>query len=292
MTESERSLDRMWEGIVLSGFADEIDPQLDKQIEVLKKLGMNHIEMRGVNGKGLVEYSLEEAKAIKKQLDAEGFHLSSMGSPIGKIKITEDFAPHMELFKHTVELAHEMETPNIRMFSFFMPEGESYEPYRGKVMEQLGRLVDYASSHGIVLLHENEKEIYGDKACRCAEIMKEFYGSHMKAVFDFANFVQCEQDTLEAYEMMKPYIGYVHIKDALWSDASVVPAGMGDGHVEEILKLLKAGGYQGYLSLEPHLSDFTGFSALEHNSEQKKKLDGEEAFTLAHQALKGILSRV
>ena len=58
----------MWDKIVLSGFADEIDPSLDEQIRVLKKLGMNHIEMRGVNGKGLVEYTLEEAKEIKKRL--------------------------------------------------------------------------------------------------------------------------------------------------------------------------------------------------------------------------------
>lgn len=282
----------MWEGIQLSGFADEIDTNLGKQIEVLKKLQMNHVEMRGVNGKGLVDYSINEAREIKKQLDESAIQLSSVGSPIGKNKITDDFAPHMELYKHTVEIAHEMETPYIRMFSFFMPEHESYDPYRGKVMDQLGQFVDYAKASNIILLHENEKDIYGDVADRCLELMKEFYGEHFKAVFDFANFVQCKQDTLSAYEMLKPYIAYIHIKDALWSDGSVVPAGHGDGNVEKILKMLKDSGYQGFLSLEPHLADFAGFSSLEQSAGEKKKLSGEEAFTIACEALRKILERI
>ena len=282
----------MWDKIKLSGFADEIDMDLDVQMNVLKKLGMSYVEMRGVDGKGLVEHTTEEAKEIKRRLDSNGIKLSSVGSPIGKIKIADEFAPHMELFKHTVELAHVMETPNIRMFSFFMPENSSYEPYRNKVMDQLGQFVDYAKANEVILLHENEKDIYGDMADRCLEIMKEFYGDHFKAVFDFANFVQCKQDTMEAYEMLKPYISYIHIKDALWADASVVPAGMGDGNVEKILGNLKESGYQGFLSLEPHLSDFAGFSALEQHGAQKKKMSGEEAFTMAHDALIKILNRI
>lgn len=282
----------MWEGIKLSGFADEIDTDLSKQMQVIKKLNIHHVEMRGVNGKGLVEYSVGEAKEIKKQLTDSGIQLSSVGSPIGKIKITDDFTPHMELYKHTVEIAHEMETPNIRMFSFFMPENESYDPYRGKVMDQMGQFVDYAKTSNIILLHENEKDIYGDMADRCQELMKEFYGEHFKAVFDFANFVQCKQDTIAAYEMLKPYIAYIHIKDALWSDGSVVPAGYGDGNVEKILTMLKDSGYQGFLSLEPHLADFAGFSALEQSAVEKKKLSGEESFTIACEALRKILERL
>jgi len=283
----------MWNDIILSGFADEIDANLAEQIRVLKKLGMSYVEMRGVNGKGLVNYEMADVKEIKKQLDAEGIRLSSVGSPIGKIQITEDFAPHMELYKHTVEIAHTMETPYIRMFSFFMPKGTvDFDQYRGEVMERLGQFVDYAKANDIVLLHENEKDIYGDVASRCLEIMQNFYGDNFKAVFDFANFVQCKQDTLEAYEMLKDYVEYIHIKDALWENGNVVPSGMGDGNVEAILGKLKASGYKGFLSLEPHLSDFDGFSALEKNAAEKKKLNGEEAFTLAYDSLAKILNRL
>lgn len=282
----------MWNEIMISGFADEIDMDLDKQIEVLKKLNMKYVEMRGVNGKGLVEYPLAEVKEIKAQLDANGIALSSVGSPIGKILITDAFAPHMELYKHTVEIAHMMNTPNIRMFSFFMPGGESYEPYRGQVFDQMGQFVDYAKANDVILLHENEKDIYGDVASRCLELMNAYYGDHFKAVFDFANFVQCKQDTMEAYQMLKRYVAYIHIKDAIWETAAVVPAGQGDGSVAAILKQLKADGYQGFLSLEPHLSDFEGFAALEQNAGQKRKLNGEEAFTLAYQSLAEILETI
>lgn len=280
----------MFENVVLTGFADEIAASLDTQMQVLEKLHMNHIEMRGVDGRNFVEYSEAEAREIRKRLEDRGFALSAVGSPIGKIRITDDFAPHMELFKHTVELAHIMDTANIRMFSFYGPEGqESIGAYRGKVMEQLGQFVDYAAANGIVLLHENEKGIYGEMAEGCLDILKQFAGEHFKAVFDFANFVQARQDTLEAFEMLKPYIAYIHVKDALLKDGSVVPAGYGDGNVKEILGRLKADGYRGYLSLEPHLSEFTGFSSLEKDGKIGKKLSGEEAFTLAHDALVKIL---
>ena len=279
----------MFEKIILTGFADEIAPELDIQMQVLEKLKMNHIEMRGVEGRSFVEYTEAEAREIKKRLDDRGFSLSAIGSPIGKIRISEKFEPHMELFRHTVELAHIMDTPNIRMFSFYGPEGGSPMAYREKVMEQLGQFADYAASNDVVLLHENEKGIYGEMAEGCLDIMKQFYGAHFKAVFDFANFVQARQDTLEAYELLKPYIAYIHVKDARWEDGSVVPAGFGDGNVELILKRLKETGYGGYLSLEPHLYEFVGFSALEKGGKPGGKLSGEEAFTLAHDSLLKLL---
>ena len=282
----------MFESIVLTGFADEIDALLDYQIRVLKKLHMNHIEMRGVDGRSFVDYSEAEAREIRKRLDDNGISLSAIGSPLGKIKITDDFAPHMELYKHTVELAHIMGTPNIRMFSFYGADRKPATAYRDEVMNRLGQFADYAAANEVVLLHENEKGIYGEMADGCLDIMQQFYGDHFKAVFDFANFVQARQDTLEAYEMLKPYIAYIHVKDALWKDGSVVPAGYGDGNVKEILKKLKSEGYKGYLSLEPHLTEFVGFSALEENGKTAGKLSGEEAFTLAHDSLIKVLNLV
>ena len=283
----------MIQNITISGFADEIDPSLDKQIEVIKKLGISHIEMRGVDGKGLVEYPLDEVKKIKEKLDANGIRLSAVGSPIGKIQITDPFEEHFELFKHTVEIAKIMETPYIRMFSFFMPEGEEPGKYKDEVFRRLGMFVDYAKQQDVVLLHENEKEIYGDVAVRCKEILDEFACDNFRAVFDFANFVQCKQDTKEVYEMLKPYISYIHIKDAMWESGKVVPAGYGDGNVKEILADLIKNGYEGVLSLEPHLADFAGFSALEQGETEKKEpLSGEEAYTTACDALRKILEEL
>lgn len=291
--EQSEEIRNMKNGITITGFADEIAESLDTQIQVLKKLGISYVEMRGVDGKPLVEHSLEEVREIRRKLDENGIRLSSVGSPIGKIYITDPFEEHFELFKKTVEIAKIMDVSYIRLFSFFIPEGKNPVDYKEEVFRRTERFVEYAKEQQVVLLHENEKEIYGDIASRCQELMEKFYCDNYKAVFDFANFVQCGQDTLEAYRMLKPYIEYIHIKDALKESGQVVPSGMGDGNVEMILKELLNGGYEGFLSLEPHLADFTGFGALENGTcTEKKKLTGEEAYTLAYESLKKILDRI
>ncbi|MBQ2626359.1 MAG: sugar phosphate isomerase/epimerase [Eubacterium sp.] len=281
----------MWNEITITGFADEIAPELETQIEVSRKLDIHYIEMRGVGGKGLVFHTIPEVREIKKQLDDAGMKISSVGSPIGKIQITDSVEPDLELLKHTAEIAHILETPNIRMFSYYMPEGQDPALYRGEVMDRTGKMRDIAVADDVILLHENEKGIYGDIAPRCLDLLKEFSGEHYRAVFDFANFVQCGQDTLEAWDLLKSYVDYIHIKDALAESGQVVPAGHGDGHVAEILKKLKESGYAGFLSLEPHLQSFTGFGALESGKTEDtpRPYTGEEIYTIASTALRDIL---
>ena len=281
----------MLEKCLITGFADEIDKMVDKQLEVLKNLGVKYVEFRSGDEIPVAKYTVEQAKALKARLDEAGVKVSAVGSPIGKIQITDDFAPHFEEFKHVCELAKIWETPYIRMFSFFIPKDEDPAQYKEEVFARMKQMVDYAAGQGIILLHENEKGIYGDNAPRCLELMEAFYGENFKCTFDFANFVQCRQDTLEAYELLKPYIHYVHIKDAEWETGHVVPAGQGDGHVAEILGKLDAAGYEGFLSLEPHLANFATFKALERNGATLGDGTGTWAFTTAHGALMKILGR-
>ena len=218
----------MFDEITITGFADELAEGLDEQIEGFKNIGLSYIEIRGVSGKGITEYSLEDVKRMKKQLDKNGMKISAIGSPIGKIQITDPFEPHFELFKHTVEIAKIMETPYIRMFSFYIPEGKEADLFAEEVVKRLECMIKYAEEKDIVLLHENEKGIYGDNACRCDMLMEKFYGKNFRAVFDFANFVQCGQDTWEAFQMLEQYIEYIHVKDAMKKDRHVVPVGYGD----------------------------------------------------------------
>lgn len=280
----------------ITGFADEIAPDLKTQTEAVKSLGISHIEMRGVDGDNLIFHDNLKVKQIKEYLDANGITLSALGSPLGKIGITEDFEPHFEAFKRAVEIAHMMETPNIRMFSFYLPEGSQPEQFKDAVFERIGKFTDYAKKNDVVLLHENEKGIFGEKAGQCRQLMDCFYGDNFKAIFDFANFVQAKENTLEAYKLLKPYIAYIHVKDAFMEDGSVVPAGEGDGNVKEILEDLLASGFDGFLSLEPHLFDFVGFSSLEGTGKKTlmkegKKLTGFEAFSLAHASLLKVLGK-
>ncbi|MCR5092412.1 MAG: sugar phosphate isomerase/epimerase [Lachnospiraceae bacterium] len=277
----------------LTGFADEISPDLETQIRSLKQLKMHYVEMRGVNGKDLIYHDNDSISEIRTRLKEAGIQLSAVGSPIGKIGITDPFEKHYEDFKRAVEIAHKMGTSNIRMFSFYV--GERTDAVRDEVLERLGKLLEYAKSEEIVLLHENEKDIYGEKAAACRELFDALGCENFLGVFDFANFVQVGQDTLEAYELLKEHIAYVHVKDAILGSGRVVPAGYGDGHVGEILQKMFAGGYRGFLSVEPHLTDFEGFEELERNAGHspsrgdEEAPDGFTAFSIARQALLELL---
>nr|WP_294489887.1 sugar phosphate isomerase/epimerase family protein [uncultured Anaerosporobacter sp.] len=280
--------------VKLTGFADEIAQELTKQVESLKGLEMLYVEMRGVDGNNLIYHTDEKVKEIKKVLDDNDIRISALGSPLGKIGIADDFEPHFEDFKRAIEIGHMMECPNIRLFSFYLPKENNPTLYESAVIERIGRFVDYATANGAVLFHENEKGIYGEKAMECKKLMDVFYGEHFKVIFDFANFVQCQEDTLEAYKLLKNYIAYIHVKDVKKIDGSVVPAGYGDGNVAVILKDLFESGFDGFLSLEPHLFNFEGFTDLEKEGKsmlqaERKMLTGLEAFTLAYNSLEKIL---
>ena len=281
------------EQIVLSGFSDEIAPELDIQLAAIREWGLSHIELRAADGVNVSDFSPEKVKEVKAKLAAAGVSVSSIGSPLGKISIEEDFAPHLEKVKRTLEIQKELGAPYIRMFSFYLPEGQDPARFRGEVLERPHRMVEEAAAWDSVLLHENEKGIYGDNAPRCGELLEAFSGPHFQAVFDFANFVEVGQDTVEAYRLLKPFVAYVHIKDALAKERRVVPAGQGDGRLAEILTDLLGGGWKGFLSLEPHLTDFAGLAALERNAQRRDSaLDGKAAWTLALDSLKAILEEI
>ena len=100
------------EKIMISGFADEISDNLNTQVESLKKLGISYVEMRGVDGNNLIYHDDKKVSEIKKILDDNGIKLSSLGSPLGKIGITDAFEPHFDAFKRACEVAHKMECNN------------------------------------------------------------------------------------------------------------------------------------------------------------------------------------
>lgn len=271
-------------------FADEASPIIDNQIEAMKQNGVDGLEIRNVDNVNVSEISDSKAKEVKKKIDDAGLKVWSIGSPIGKIDIEKDsFLVHTEKFKRTLEIADILGAENIRIFSFFTPKDNRSE-YTEKVIERLGTFYDIANGCKAELCHENEKGIYGDVAERCLEIHKALPG--IKAIFDPANYVQCGVDTMAAWEMLKPYVKYLHIKDAL-KDGSVVPAGKGIGNVEYILNdFMKAGGE--CVTIEPHLAVFDGLKNLEKDGdtsvigEAYTYESNEAAFAAAVNALKDI----
>lgn len=279
----------------VSGFSDEIAADTDTQFKVLQKLGIKYFEPRGVDGKNISELSEAEAKALYEKAQKYGISASQIGSPIGKIRIDEDFEPHFKTFCNSVKVAKILKAKYIRIFSFFgRDNGNAWtEEEKREVLSHLKKMIDYAAEEGVTLLHENEKGIFGESAKECLYLMKELSCDSFGAVFDPANFVQIGQDTKEAFLMLKPYIKYVHIKDAVSGSGKVVPSGMGDGNVSYILKNLLSDGFDGFLSLEPHLGSFEGLENLEMGDLMKNLPEGGEGtFTLAANALDKILKEI
>lgn len=279
----------------ISGFSDEMQVDLVTQLETLKKLNVKYFDPRGIDGKGVITLSDDELTALKEKMDEYGIKASSIGSSIGKITLTEDFEEHFELFKRSVVAAKILDTKFIRIFSFYH-DGDAdvwTQEERGQVISQLKRMIEYAKENDVILLHENEKHIYGDTAERFLDLMKELYCENFKGVFDPANFVQSGQDTKEAYEMLKDYIVYMHIKDANKDDLVVVPAGVGDGNVEYVLKQLFDSGYDGFLTLEPHLANYECVADTEKHGKDVEKLPIDvQKYIVAYDALCDILDRV
>lgn len=272
-------------------FADESGAMIDHQIESMKRNDLAGLEIRNVDGTNISDISLDKAREVRRKLDDAGLATWSIGSPIGKIHIEkDDFAAHLDKFRHTIDLAHVLGADNIRMFSFFLPQDKDPAIYKNEVIDRIGQFLAAAEGSGVELCHENEKGIYGDIAPRCLELHQTF--PQLKGIFDPANYVQCGQDTWAGWQMLYPYIKYLHIKDAL-ADGSIVPSGHGIGNVGKIVAAFREMGGQA-LSVEPHLTVFEGLAQLEENGDISKignfvYQSADAAFDAACNALKNLL---
>lgn len=280
-----------------SAFADEYSKDFDEQIKGLLENDLHLIEPRGIDGTNISDLTSEKAMEVKSKLDAAGIGISALGSPIGKIKITDDFEAHKVKLRRTCEIAKILGANRIRMFSFFMPKDcEDYSPYRDEVMARIGAMLDIADEYEIQLCHENEKGIYGDTGKRCREIYDAMRGTSLVAVYDFANYVQCDEDPVACYELVKDYIAYVHVKDAVFSDHHNVLCATGDGQIPKILTDLEARGYDGFLTMEPHLRVFESLKDLEatvHEETVKEAYpSGVAAYTAQYNALCAVLDGI
>ena len=274
---------------VFAAFADEAGAALSEQIDAMLENRVPLLEIRGVDGKNVTALTVEEAKEVRKRLDDAGLAVWSMGSPIGKIGIRDAFGPHLDLFRHTLDLAEILGAKAFRLFSFYIPTGEDPELYRDEVLERMERFTEAGKGSGILLCHENEKGIYGDVADRCRAIHENLPG--VGAVFDPANYIQTGENTLEAWEKVEKYVKYMHIKDALPS-GDVVPAGKGAGNLPVLLARYAAKGGR-VLTLEPHLTVFKGLAALEREGDRSgvgayAYPDARTAFRAAVEALRAL----
>ena len=267
--------------VVLSGFADEISPDPQAQLATLAAESISHLELRSAWSVNVADLSAEQVSAFRAALEDAGVRVSAIGSPVGKIPVAAPLAPELERMRRVAGVASELGTTIVRVFSFFVPAGEPAERHRDQVIDRMGALARVAEEHGLVLAHENEKEIYGDTPGRCADLITAVDSPALRATFDPANFVQGGvRPFSDGYGLLRPYLVYLQVKDALAATGQVVPAGQGDGQLRETLGALRDSGFTGFMSLEPHLARagrYGGFS-------------GPDGFRRASQALKFLLN--
>ena len=279
---------------ILSAFADEVSPVFDEQLDYLKSRGIGYIEPRNIDGTNVSSLDDAQLSTAVSKLEKYGIGVSSVGSPLGKISVADDFADHIRLLERTIEIAKAFGTKNIRMFSFFYPEGTFAREHRAAVMARLEIMLELAEKNGINLCHENEARIFGETPDDCHYLM-EYFGGRLKSVLDMGNFAFCKQDPLKGYEAVKDYIEYIHIKDANY-DTSIVPAGCGAGRIEEILSdYNKVTDRNVFLTLEPHLTVFSGLDKLSNMDDIKVQNAYETpvaAFDAAKAALEAILAKI
>ncbi|MBI2914734.1 MAG: sugar phosphate isomerase/epimerase [Firmicutes bacterium] len=266
----------------LSGFGDEISADLDEQLDVLRAEGIGYLELRGAWKKNVTKFTAAEVRLVSDALARREMRVSCIASPAGKAPIQDDFGPQMDVFKRAIEAALSLRAPYVRMFSFYMPEKEDPARFRDEVLARMQAMVDEVKDTGLILLSENEKGLYGENAVRCADVLESISSPRLRALFDPANFVQVGlRPYSDCFELLRQHIEYYHVKDALFYDGSVVPAGEGDGEFPQIVQAIAASGFSGFLSLEPHLV-FAGAAS---------GFSGSELFSKAVKALRGLLDR-
>ena len=275
----------------LSAFADEYSNNFDTQLEYLSKNNIYYIEPRFLDGKNIADMTEAEVTEASRKMDAFGIKASSIGSPLGKINLADDFDEHMEKAKKVFSFANIMDAKNIRMFSFYLPDGRTREECRNDVLLRLEKMIIEADKFGVTLCHENEAKIYGESPDYCLDILSHF-GGRLKCVFDMGNFVLDGYKPFpDGYNLLKNYIEYFHIKDSL-SAGAIVPPGCGEASIPEIFAQVKKDFDRDFfVTLEPHLETFSGLNQLVGKTfENPYKFESAEiAFDTAVKKIKEIL---
>src|SRR5436190_8608415 len=240
---------------ILSGFGDEIDPDPAVQVGVLQALGAHHIEVRGAWDTNIVELPEDQLDRLAKLLRDRGMSVSAIASPVGKVDVFGDPDAELARVRRAIAAAPRLGARYVRMFSFYRPEGVPVEQTRDTVLTRLRGFADLAEREGVVLVHENEKDIYGDVPQRVLDLVESVGSPALRLAWDSANFVQVGvRPFTDGYAMLRPHLEYLQVKDAVVATGTVVPAGEGDGELPATLTALRDDGYSGFASLEPHLA--------------------------------------
>ncbi|WP_067499057.1 sugar phosphate isomerase/epimerase [Actinoplanes sp. TFC3] len=239
----------------LSGFGDEIHPDPAVQVAVLQALGASSIEVRSAWDVNVIELGPDRLRDLRTLFDRLGQDVSAVASPVGKVDVALPVEYEIDRLGRAVAAAHTLGTRYIRIFSFYRGPHRTPLDVRDDVLTRMRALTDLAEREDVVLLHENEKDIYGDVPARVLDLVEAVGSPNLRLAWDSANYVQCGvRPFSQGWAGLAPYVEYLQVKDAVAATGQVVAAGEGDGELPATIAALKADGYAGYASLEPHLT--------------------------------------
>jgi sugar phosphate isomerase/epimerase len=287
---------------ILSAFADEAADGAEGQIAALLEAGIDHIDVRNADGHNISNMPEDYARTMARKLEAAGIRVCMFGSPVGKIDIADDFEIDVQKMRHLGRMKQIFNADKVRIFSYWNKKGPAEEAVWRKVaLERLHRLSDLAGELGLVLYHENELGIFGDYVRRVAILRDEIHAKHpgqFKLIFDFDNFNQCGEPVADAWAKLGPAIEAIHLKESRKGPDGTfqhVPAGQGDGRIPQVLADLAARGWNGPLTLEPHLARSAGVVATGAHgmpNQSLKDLTPAQCFQIAAKAAKELLRQV
>jgi sugar phosphate isomerase/epimerase len=284
--------------VILSGFADEAANQKTavQQFAAFSALGLQYYSIRfidvGEGIKNVMKLTKPEIQKVRALQDEYGLNVSSIGSPIGKVKLQDvddgtknAYMPFQKYLtqevKKVCELAHAFETKLIRGFSFYHPRGSDPHAHMAQTVDQLGQIAEACHRSDLTYGLEVETNLVGASGYLLAEIYRQVNHPAMVLVFDAANLLVqgfTPAEVLDQFQVMKPGLGWMHIKDyhnpkpvakgvAIDEDVlkNFVPADQGDSAHETLMRelrpmlpelqaKLKRRGIPGvFLDLEPHV---------------------------------------
>ncbi|MDQ8189995.1 sugar phosphate isomerase/epimerase family protein [Roseibacillus persicicus] len=260
--------------IKLTGFADEAANEIEGQIRAIKTLGWSHLELRAINGQNITDIPEADFENVAEQLETHQIKVNALGSTIcnwGK-SILEPMDRDWEEIERAIPRMKALGTKHIRIMSYaVLRDRDARDQMVEERVDRLRRVVDRFAEEGLQALHENCANYGGMGWPFTMELLEKVPG--LKLIFDTANPATTldrtkpaphpPQSSWEFYQQVREHIAHVHVKDgrflrdnpeSVFEDADYVWPGEGDGEVVKIVSDLHQTGYEGFLSIEPHLS--------------------------------------
>ncbi len=256
----------------IAAITDEFSPtDLGVALDAMAAIGMTGAELRVVFGKNIMDLTEEELTQAKAMLDAKGFTVIAIASPI--LKCTLPNAPDVDtrfqqdmfnakytiddqaaLAQHAFKIAKFLGAKVIRVFSYW----RTVEPEKcfDAVIAALKELADRAAEHDLIIGLENEHACNIATAAEAAQALNALPHPNLMLVWDPANaLVSGETPFPGGYGLLpKDRVIHVHAKDCHMDGHKPVwgPVGTRDVDWKGQVAGLWNDGYRGWLSLETH----------------------------------------